>query len=109
MDVVNPSRVAAVPTFPPAQKTTQPQQQQTHRARASDLLLAWADRRRYWLFAAVIVVYLAGFNAQWRLEPDSALYLSIGRNLAEGQGYTFHGTPHRLAYPGLPLIIPGIF
>ena len=44
---------------------------------------------------------------QWRIEPDSALYLSIARNLAEGQGYTYHGQPHNLVYPGLPYLLAG--
>ena len=39
----------------------------------------------------------------------TALYLSIGRNLVEGHGYTFHGKAHRLAYPGLPLVFGGLF
>jgi hypothetical protein len=58
---------------------------------------------------AILGIYLAGFNAQWRLEPDSALYLSIGQNLAHGHGYTFQGKPHRLAYPGLPVLFAGTF
>src|SRR5687767_10685586 len=72
---------------------------QLRTSRASDLLLSWADRYRRWIFAGLALLYVAGFNAQWRLEPDSALYLTIGRNLAERKGYTFHGKSHRLAYP----------
>jgi hypothetical protein len=77
-------------------------------ARIADLLLAWAESYRRWIFAALVVLYVAGFNGQWRLEPDSALYLSIGRNIAEGNGYTYHGKSHRLAYPGLPVIFAGL-
>jgi len=45
------------------------------------------------------------------MEPDSALYLSIGRkrNLAEGHGYTFRDKPDRLAYPGLPYVHAALF
>src|SRR5271154_4161022 len=68
------------------------------RAPWSDWLLVWADRYRRWVMLAILGIYLAGFNGQWRLEPDSALYLSIGQNLAHGHGYTFQGKPHRLAY-----------
>lgn len=75
----------------------------------SDLVLAWADRYRRWVFLAMVLVCAAGFNPQWRPEPDSALYLSIGRNLVEGHGYTFHGKAHRLAYPGVPLLFGGLF
>jgi len=75
----------------------------------SDRILAIADRHRHKLFLALIPFYLLSFNGQWRLEPDSALYLTIGRNVAEGHGYTYLGMPHRLAFPGLPLLFAGIF
>lgn len=76
---------------------------------ASDRVLGWADRNRCWLFAGLVLLYLAGFNGRWRPEPDSALYLAIGRNLAEGRGYTYHGQPHHLVFPGLPLLFAGVF
>jgi hypothetical protein len=77
--------------------------------RLSDRVLALAHRHRRWVFLAILLLYLAGFNAQWRLEPDSGLYLSIGRNLAEGNGYTFHGKDHKLAYPGVPLLFYAVY
>src|SRR4051794_17315874 len=48
-------------------------------------LLAWADAHRLKLFAAVLALYLLAFNGQWRVDADSALYLTLGRNLAEGR------------------------
>ena len=75
----------------------------------ADRILSLADRHRYKLFAFLVAWYLLGFNGQWRLEPDSALYLTIGRNLAEGHGYTYHGQPHRLAFPGPPLLFAAVF
>lgn len=75
----------------------------------SDRVLALADRHRHKLMIALIFVYLFGFNAQWRIEPDSALYLTVGRNLAQGQGYTYHGQRHHLAFPGLPLLFSAVF
>ena len=72
-------------------------------------LLAFVDRHRRKLFAAVLALYLLAFNGQWRLDADSALYLTIGRNLAEGRGYTYHGLPHTLAYPGMPWLFAGLF
>jgi hypothetical protein len=72
-------------------------------------LLAMADRRRRIVFLAIVLIYLLSFNGQWRVERDSALYLTIGRNLAEGQGYTYHGVAHHLAFPGLPLLFAGTF
>src|SRR5689334_15538396 len=69
-----------------------------------DQILGFVEAHRYWLFAAVFALYVLGFNGQWRIERDSALYLTIGRNLAEGQGYTYQGQRQQLAFPGLPLL-----
>jgi hypothetical protein len=72
-------------------------------------VLAFVDAHRRVLLFGVLALYLLGFNGQWRLEPDSALYLTIGRNLAEYRGYTYHGVSHHLAYPGLPWLLAGLF
>jgi hypothetical protein len=77
--------------------------------RACDGLLAFADRHRGKLFLALGLFYLLAFSGQWRPEPDSALYLTIGRNLALGEGYTYHGQSHRLVFPGIPLLFAGLF
>jgi hypothetical protein len=71
----------------------------------SDDVLGFADRHRWWLWLTLIAFYLAAFNGQWRIQPDAALYLSIGRNLAHGQGFTYLGEPERLAHPGWPAVI----
>ncbi len=86
-------------------------QNDAHRSapRAADRTLAFVDRHRIKLLLAVGVLYLLGFNGQWRPEPDSALYLTLGRNLALGEGYTYHGHSHRLVFPGLPLLFAGLF
>ena len=66
--------------------------------------------RWLWLLAAVVVaLYAAGINEHWRIQRDGALYLSIGRSLAEGQGYTYNYQPHTLALPGFPVIIAAVF
>jgi len=57
----------------------------------------------------LVGMYLLAFNGQWRLEPDSALYLTLGRNVANGQGFTYQDIPHRLAFPGLPRLFAGVF
>src|SRR5438477_1709427 len=75
----------------------------------SERLLGWVDRHRYLLFIAVAALYALAFNGQWRVDADSALYLTIGRNLAQGHGYTYHGLPHSLAYPGMPWLFAGLF
>lgn len=71
----------------------------------SDRLLAWLDRHRRWLFALLLVLYVAGYNGRWLINLDSALFVTLGRNLAEGKGYTYHGKPHDWAEPGLPYLI----
>src|SRR4051812_49038531 len=55
-----------------------------------DTVLRFVDAHRRVFLVGVLALYFLGFNGQWRLEPDSALYLTIGRNLAEGRGYTYH-------------------
>ena len=106
MDVRTSTLAAPVVEYAPRPATPPPQ---PSAAMLSDRVLALADRHRRKLFVALLFMYLLGFNAQWRVEPDSALYLTVGRNLAEGHGYTYHGQPHHLAYPGLPLLFSGIF
>src|SRR2546423_6470870 len=69
-----------------------------------DRILNFVDAHRFWFFAAVFALYVLGFNGQWRMERDSALYLTIGRNLAEGNGYTYHGQQQQLAFFGLPVV-----
>lgn len=68
-----------------------------------------ADRYRHWCLAGAFLLLLIGFDGQWRLGPDSAIYATIARHLAEGRGFT-HPTGHEwLANPGLPYLIAGTF
>ena len=80
-----------------------------HDRAVCDSVLAFADRHRRALWISVLVFYLLAFNGQWRIQSDAALYLSIGRNLAEGKGFTYLGHPDRLAYPGWPALIAVTF
>lgn len=100
MDVPAPKTLSPLPYASPSAVRPAP---------LSDRVLALADRHRYKLFAGLILLYLAGFNGHWRLEPDSALYLTIGRNLATGQGFTYQDIPHHLAFPGLPRLFALVF
>jgi hypothetical protein len=77
--------------------------------RWSDYLLEWMDRWPWAVPVAIGILYLIGFTGTWRPEPDAALYLNLGRNLAEGHGYTYHQVPHRLAYPGWPWVLSVLF
>jgi len=65
---------------------------------------AWAWARRL-VWAGLIGGYLLSIGAHWYVTPDSALYLMLGENLADGRGYTLWGEPHRLVPPGYPLLI----
>ena len=102
--------VTAAPAAPannPARRATEQKQpaQKPHQPLLCDVVLQLVDRYRYWLFLLVAAFYVAAFNGQWRMEPDAALYLSIGRNLAHGLGFTYLGRPNHLAYPGWPSLI----
>lgn len=76
---------------------------------AVDAVRNWADTYRFWIFGAMFLMYIAGFSDKWQPEADSALYLSLGRSLALGHGYTDLGRPNHLVYPGLPWLIAGSF
>jgi len=66
------------------------------------------QRRWLWLVAAVLVVaHLACVNNQWYPSPDSALYVALGRSIAEGDGYVFNGQVDNTVTPGLPIVIAG--
>lgn len=71
-------------------------------------ILQWYDRHRRILLALAVLAYCAGFSGRWQPEPDSALYLELGRNLASGRGYVYQEIGNTLAYPGLPWLWAGI-
>jgi hypothetical protein len=104
MELTQPIAAPAQPNLPVNVAAPAPQS-----PRAAAMLLQFADAHRWWLLASLVPILLLSFNGQWRIEPDSALYIAIGRNLATGQGYTYHGMPHHLAFPGLPLLLAGLF
>ena len=72
---------------------------------ACDRLLEFVDRHRRALIVVMLGFYFVAFNGQWRIQPDAALYMSIGRNLTQGKGFTYLGAPNRIAYPGWPTLI----
>ena len=67
---------------------------------------AWQYRNIIWIF--IVAFYLLSFNALWRPGPDSALYLSVARSIARGEGYVYLGEAHRMAYPGLPYMLAAV-
>lgn len=56
-----------------------------------------------------MLMLVAGFNGQWRMSRDSALYATIGLNLAEGRGFTHPRGAEGRANPGLPYLLAGVF
>lgn len=64
-------------------------------------LLAWVDRWRWPLVGAMLILYAAAFNGQWRIGPDSAVHVAIARSIADGQGFV-HPTDRQFEVnPGL--------
>ena len=59
------------------------------------------------LAVCVIAQFLLIVNGSWTATPDSALYLSLARSMASGQGYVFNGEPHTLVPPGFAAILAG--
>lgn len=57
------------------------------------------------LFVALAAVYLAAVNGSWAMRPDSALYLGLGRSLAEGRGMEFNGGQWWALPPVVPMLI----
>jgi 4-amino-4-deoxy-L-arabinose transferase-like glycosyltransferase len=59
------------------------------------------------LTLCVVAQFLLIVNGSWTATPDSALYLSLARSLASGQGYVFNGEPHTLVPPGFAAVLAG--
>ena len=76
-----------------------------------DAALSACEPRRRQLVAVVavlVVIYVAGVSGKWWPTPDSALYQSLGRSIARGDGYVFNGQPSTRVTPGMPLILAGL-
>jgi len=56
---------------------------------------------------AVAAGYLVAVNDQWATKSDSALYVGLGRALAEGRGMIFNGQAQWGAPPVVPLVLAG--
>ena len=66
-----------------------------------------APSRRAWTATIIILcaVYALGVSNQWAISPDGALYLTLGRSLAEGRGMEFNGCHWWSIPPVLPMLI----
>src|SRR4051812_21987187 len=56
----------------------------------------------------VTIAYALLWSPNWYPLSDSALYLSLGRSLANGQGFTFMGLPYKRVTPLTPVLLAGI-
>ncbi len=72
-------------------------------------LPVFADHYRHWCLAGAFLLLIIGFNGQWRPGPDSAIYSTIARHLAEGRGFTHPMGLEGVASPGLPYLIAATF
>jgi hypothetical protein len=63
--------------------------------------------RRY-VVAAIVAWFVLSVSPGWLPTPDSALYLMLGRSLAQGHGYVLDGLPHAHVPPGYPLMLAGL-
>lgn len=68
----------------------------------------WLVRLRWPILILAGVLLIIGYNGQWRVGRDSALYRAVGENLAQGNGYTFRGERQKHIYPGLPYLLAGV-
>ena len=80
----------------------------SHLAADEFWFLRWIVRLRWFFFLSIAGVLLAGYNGQWRVRSDSALYRGLARSLVAGKGYTFRGEHDNQAYPGLPILLAGV-
>lgn len=65
--------------------------------------ITWA----FWVTLLIAAAYLVAVNDQWAITRDSALYLGLGRSLAEGHGMEFDGRQWWGIPPLAPMLIAG--
>lgn len=70
-------------------------------------LARFADRHRFWMFAAILALYAAGWAPHWFVSPDSGHTLIIARSLARGEGYGHPTGYERRVPPGFPWLAGG--
>jgi len=64
-------------------------------------------RRGPLILAALAGLFVLSVNDVWAPKTDSALYVGLGRSLAEGRGMVFKGTPYRGVPPLVPMLVAG--
>ncbi|MBS3762516.1 MAG: glycosyltransferase family 39 protein [Planctomycetes bacterium] len=69
-------------------------------------------RRHPRLFVMVVMFLILGsygllINPFWHVTPDSATYLTLARNVVQGNGYTFNDVPHNKYPPVASFLFAG--
>ena len=84
--------------------------------RSADLaqVLNWWDRAdrpqvRAVLIMMLVLLYAASYAPHWQISPDSALYLSMGRSLAEGEGLNLPPQGSIRVLSGFPILLALIY
>ncbi|MFP4058215.1 MAG: ArnT family glycosyltransferase [Candidatus Brocadiia bacterium] len=61
------------------------------------------------LLLAIAVAYLVSVPGVLLLNPDTAVYMGLGRSLARGDGYTFNFKPYAKYPPVFPAMVSAVF
>jgi hypothetical protein len=76
--------------------------------RSLDDVAARLGTAKLYVCAGVVLWFALGVSSSWLPTPDSALYLMLGRSLAQGHGYALDGQPHAYVPPGYPLFLAAL-
>jgi len=68
----------------------------------------WANAAALALLVLFAVLYSFTLNSHWRAGWDSAIYISLARSLAAGEGYKYMGYDHAKFVPLFPLMLAGV-
>ena len=67
-----------------------------------------ARRQRQLVLLLIAILYTIAITSRWAVSRDSAFYLTMGRNIAAGEGMLFNGEIYPGFSPGLLLLWAGI-
>ena len=61
------------------------------------------------VFLAIAVLYVASVPGVWFMKSDSAVYMTLARSLARGEGYTFNHGPYGRYPPVFPAMLALVY
>jgi 4-amino-4-deoxy-L-arabinose transferase-like glycosyltransferase len=68
----------------------------------------WACEPGVWILAGTATFYAMLVVPYWKPTWDSAMYITLARSIAHGEGYTYMGYAHTKYPPGFPLMLSPI-